>query len=49
MRDGGQIKYIESQSQNPETQGSQIDSAFYQQLLYQNTLEEAALAKYKLQ
>ena len=49
MRDGGEMKYIESQSKNSETQQSQIDPVFYQQLLHQNTLEEVALAEAKLQ
>ena len=49
MCDGGQIKCTVSQSQATITQQSQIDTGFYQELLYQNTLEELSLAESKLQ
>ena len=41
---GGEMKYTESHSKNSETQQSQIDPVFYQQLLHKNTLEEIGRA-----
>ena len=49
VRDGGEMKYTESQSKNSETQQCQIDPVFYQKLLHKNNLEEVALSESKLQ
>ena len=47
--DGGKIKFAESQSKTSDTQQSQMDPVFYQELLYKNTLEDVALAESRVQ
>ena len=41
--DGGKIKFAESRYKTNETQQSQIDPGFYQELLHKNTLEEVKI------